>query len=191
MNNLNRNIKNYLLLTDSESYSEEVHKFCLEQIQDGRQVVLITTKQFIYAPLTQGSQLSGEQLQRLLIMYCRSLGEVNQKLLELYDWSLPHNLVIVDVCHDICDSFVHKIAHCIACLYGFLQSMERQQRKRSSSKASKESKIYCIFSIKFDEQNFTREQVEILKNLYFYENTKLFENFNEIKEKIREENSKD
>ncbi|KAL9884703.1 uncharacterized protein ACN427_011449 [Glossina fuscipes fuscipes] len=191
MNNLKRNIKNYLLLTDSESYSEEVHKFCLEQIQDGRQVLLITTKQFAYTPLTQGSQLSGEQLQRLLIMYCRSLGEVNQKLLELYDWSLPHNLVVVDVCHDVCDSFVHKIAHCIACLYGFLHSMETQQRKRCSSKTSKESKIYCIFSIKFDEQNFTREQVEILRNLYFYENTKLFESFNEIKEKLREENSKD
>uniref|UniRef100_A0A1B0FKT2 Uncharacterized protein n=1 Tax=Glossina morsitans morsitans TaxID=37546 RepID=A0A1B0FKT2_GLOMM len=96
MNNLKRNIKNYLLLTDSESYSEDVHKFCLEQIQDGRQVVLITTKQFVYAPLTQGSQLSGEQLQRLLIIYisgvikikCNRVHEFIYLLLLLLSFSL-------------------------------------------------------------------------------------------------------
>ncbi|KAI9589253.1 hypothetical protein GQX74_007422 [Glossina fuscipes] len=104
------------------------------------------------------TQLAQYDIIKFALRYCRSLGEVNQKLLELYEWSLPHNLVVVDVCHDVCDSFVHKIAHCIACLYGFLHSMETQQRKRCSSKTSKESKIYCIFSIKFDEQNFTREQ---------------------------------
>ncbi|XP_075155486.1 uncharacterized protein LOC142228847 [Haematobia irritans] len=179
MNCLAKNINNLLIRADSEEFLSDMYKICLQKVKKGSLVLVITSKNFnFFSSPIKRMKITKEQMKRFIVINYNTIEQITQKLMDLCEWSLLPNFVVVDVSDLISSesclssSPIKSLGLCAASFLEYLRAITIQKNDNTEI-------VNGLFVVKEDGEKIGSIQLQLLQNLFFYK-TDILDDLNDL-----------